>query len=154
LAVRDDGKRPEIWQGLRRRMRRSRLGLGSSDDPVSEKLFGELHRIHRLGPVPSIRMQRSGDVVPHWGTNAGGYTLEAQLRIRPNGRPLPDFEGWEVKAHKVRNFSSPGKALLTLLSAAPTGGFYHGEGPEAFVRRFGYAARDGYAARPIEHRGT
>lgn len=133
-----------ISPAFARRSRRSRLGLGTSGAPVSERLFGEPHRIHQLGPVPAMRMQRGGDVVRHWGTNAGGYTLEALLRIRPNGRPLPDFEEWEVKAHKVRNFSRPGNALVTLFSAAPTGGFYHDAGPEAFIRRFGYAARGGY----------
>ena len=89
----------------------------------------------------------NGGQICYFGTNAGGYTLEALLGIRPNGRPAPDFEGWEIKAHRVSNFAKPGNALLTLLTVGPTGGFYHEEGPEAFVRRFGYAPSNGYPGK-------
>ncbi|WHO72766.1 MvaI/BcnI family restriction endonuclease [Rhizobium sp. BT03] len=117
------------------------------DEILSERLFGELHRIHRLGPIAGMRLGNDGQSIHHHGTNAGGYALEALLRIRPNGRPAPDFEGWEIKAHGVRDFSKPGNALLSLLSVGPTGGFYREEGPEAFIRRFGYAASNGYPGK-------
>ena len=132
---------------LRRGAKLRRLGLRGIDEVVPERLFGELHRIHRRGPVEGMRLLRDGRVISHHGTNAGGYTLEALLQIRPNGRPSPDFEGWEVKAHKVREFAKPGNAFLTLLTVGPTGGFYREEGPAAFVRRFGYAASDRYPGK-------
>ncbi|HEY0220275.1 MAG TPA: MvaI/BcnI family restriction endonuclease [Afipia sp.] len=125
----------------------SNLGLRTIDEVLSERLFGELHRIHRLGPVEGMRLRNDGQAIHHRGTNAGGYALEALLRIRPNGRPAPDFDGWEVKAHRVRDFSKPGNALLSLLSVGPTGGFYREKGPKAFIRRFGYPASDGYPGK-------
>jgi hypothetical protein len=37
--------------------------------------------------------------------NCGGYTLEAELGITPNGYSEPDFLGWEVKQFGVANFA-------------------------------------------------
>lgn len=120
----------------------SRLFAGRS----RKKLFQELHRIHRAGPFEGRRLRPDGEVIGYRGKNAGGYTLESLLGIRPNGRPDPDFEGWEIKAHSVRNLMKSGNALLTLFSSQPAGGFYNENGPEAFVRKFGYAA-DRYSGK-------
>lgn len=134
------------FDGFLQHARPRRRGLRAIGvDP--EKLFGELHRIHRKSPIEGKRLLSDGRLIDYCGTNAGGYTLEALLGIRPNGRPAPDFEGWEIKAHKVRDFAKPGNALLTLLTVGPTGGFYREEGPEVFVRRYGYAASNGYAGK-------
>ena len=40
-------------------------------------------------------------------TRLGGYTLEAELGIRPNGFSDPDFHGWEIKQHAVTKLSNP-----------------------------------------------
>jgi hypothetical protein len=85
-----------------------------------------------------MRLRSDGQSTHYEGQNAGGYTLEALFEILPNGRPEPDFAGWEIKAHKVRNLANPGNAFLTLFTSQPTDGFYRDEGPEAFVRKFGY----------------
>ena len=86
-------------------------------------------------------MRADGELIDYQGKNAAGYTLEAWFGIRPNGRPDPDFEGWEIKAHKVQNLAKAGNAFLTLFTSQPTGGLYRDEGPEAFVRKFGYAVK-------------
>ncbi|MDK9698469.1 MAG: MvaI/BcnI restriction endonuclease family protein, partial [Siculibacillus sp.] len=85
---------------------------------------------------------------PYAARNGGGYTLEAELGIRPNGYAEPDYLGWEIKQYGVDSFeryrpNSP----VTLLTPEPTGGFYRDQGAEAFVRRYGYADKSGKADR-------
>ncbi len=76
--------------------------------------------------------------------NGGGYTLEAELGITPNGYSEPDFMGWEVKQYGVGNFTKflP-KSPVTLMTPEPTGGVYKQEGAEEFLRRYGYADKSG-----------
>jgi hypothetical protein len=112
--------------------------LGASPDPRNA-LLSELCRIHRLGWIPSKRLDAQGAPIPCRAPQCGGYTLEAELGIRPNGRAEPDFMGWEVKQH--------GGNVLTLMTPEPTGGFYVDRGVEAFVRTFGYPDRMGRADR-------
>ena len=108
------------------------LGLGS--DP-RRTLLQELCRIHRLGWIDSKRLGSAGQLLSCTAPQCGGYTLEAELGIIPNGRSEPDFMGWEVKQHSG--------SVLTLMTPEPTGGYYKDEGVEKFVRKFGYPDKKG-----------
>jgi len=106
-------------------------------------LLRELCRIHRLEWTPSLRLDKSGILVPCNATNCGGYTLEAQLGIKSNGISEPDFHGWEIKARNVSNIERPGTSRVTLFTPEPDGGFYATQGPDEFVRKWGYPDRLG-----------
>ena len=93
--------------------------------------------------MPAQRIHPDGQMGPCSGTNCGGYTLEAQLGIAPNGKSEPDFEGWELKSHAVTRFDRLDVGTLTLMTPEPTGGVYKRDGAERFVRQFGYAAQSG-----------
>ncbi len=54
----------------------------------------------------------------------------------------PDFLGWEVKQHSVANFDRVEAGTITLMTPEPSGGFYKERGPEAFIRKFGYADKN------------
>lgn len=113
------------------------LRIGAVDGSRA-RLLERLTAIASSGWLPAQKLQADGSVGPCNGTNCGGYTLEAQLDITPNGRSEPDFEGWELKSHAVTRFDSLGVGQLTLMTPEPTGGFYKADGAAAFVRRFGY----------------
>jgi hypothetical protein len=103
-------------------------------------LLTELARIHLLGWIDAKRLRSDGTEGPCNSSNCGGYTLEAELGIIPNGFSDPDFLGWEVKQHGVAAFDRPSSGSpITLMTPEPTGGIYRDEGPSAFIRRFGYA---------------
>lgn len=112
--------------------------LGRGPNP-RQMLLEELCRIHRLGWIDSKRLEADGSVIACNAPQCGGYTLEAELGIPPNGSAEPDFMGWEVKQH--------GGNVLTLMTPEPTGGFYKERGVENFVRTFGYPDRRGRADR-------
>ena len=116
------------------------LPVGTADTS-RERLLERLSAIAAVGWMPAQRLRPDGSTGPCRGTNCGGYTLEAQLGISPNGRSEPDFEGWELKSHAVTRFDRLGVGQLTLMTPEPTGGFYKLDGAASFVRRFGYAAR-------------
>ena len=80
--------------------------------------------------------------------NGGGYTLEAELGISPNGSSEPDFLGWEIKQYSVGDFVrfSP-KGPVTLLTPEPTGGIYKDLGLKEFMHRYGYPDKAGAAGR-------
>ena len=101
-------------------------------------LMAELLRIHRLGNVPSLRLNKLGILVPCNATNCGGYTLEGQLGIRSNGIAEPDFRGWEIKARNVANIERPGASIVTLFTPEPDGGAYASDGVRYFIRKWGY----------------
>ncbi len=103
-----------------------------------ERLLAELYRIHQLDWIVSKRLDRAGNPLPCLSSNCGGYTLEAELGITPNGYSEPDFLGWEVKQFGVKNFSRINSSVLTLMTPEPTHGFYVTEGAEAFIKRYGY----------------
>ena len=63
--------------------------IGTADTSRS-KLLQRLTAIYRLGWLASQRLDSSGTIGPCNGSNCGGYTLEAQLGIIPNGRAEPD----------------------------------------------------------------
>jgi hypothetical protein len=108
------------------------------------ELLEELGRIHRLGWIAAKRLCADGTVVPCHGRNAGGNTLEAELGVASNSVVGPDFLGYEVKQHRVSNFSRPSSGgPITLMTPEPTGGVYREQGVELFVRAYGYPDKSG-----------
>lgn len=103
-----------------------------------QKLIHELSRIHNLGWIKSKRLDGAGQIVSCESSNCGGYTLEAELGITPNGYSEPDYLGWEVKQFGVANFERINSKVITLMTPEPTHGLYKSEGAEAFVRKYGY----------------
>lgn len=123
------------------------LPIKRGRDPKS-MLLAELRRIHELGWINSQKLEKDGTKRPYRAQNGGGYTLEAELGITPNGVGEPDFMGWEVKQYGVRNFDryAP-KTPVTLMTPEPNGGLYKTAGLEEFVRLYGYDDRRGKANR-------
>lgn len=110
-------------------------------------LLAELCRINALGWINAKRLDKNGNVLPCDAPNCGGYTLEAELGITPNGYSEPDFLGWEVKQFGVSNFKNINTSVITLMTPEPTHGFYVNKGTEAFIRRYGYEDKVGRADR-------
>lgn len=111
-----------------------------------DQLLSELKRIHRVGWVDSKRLDKFGRILDCQSPNCGGYTLEAELGVRPNGIAQPDFLGWEIKQHSVNSFDRP-SGTITLMTPEPDGGVYATDGVSAFVRRFGYPDKRGRVDR-------
>jgi MvaI/BcnI restriction endonuclease family len=102
------------------------------------QLLDALCRVSRKGWIDSRRLTSKGDLIECASRNCGGYTLEAELGIRPNGIAEPDFHGWEVKQIGVGNLERPRAAVVTLMTPEPTGGVYARDGIVEFVERYGY----------------
>lgn len=107
------------------------------------RLLNELYRIHQLDWITSKRLDRNGQILPCTSSNCGGYTLEAELGITPNGYSEPDFLGWEVKQFGVANFQRLNSAVITLMTPEPTDGIYRTKGTESFLHTYGYADKTG-----------
>jgi hypothetical protein len=122
------------------------LPLMAAPDTRSS-LLAELRRIHLLGWLDSRRLLPSGGFGPCESTNCGGYTLEAELGIFPNGFSEPDFLGWEIKQYAVPKFERTNSGVLTLMTPEPSGGYYVTHGVEKFVRKFGYKDKLGRTDR-------
>ncbi|MBS1032816.1 hypothetical protein JK192_15760 [Gluconobacter cerinus] len=107
-------------------------------------LLDSLRTIHMKGWIGSQRLGGEGHAIPYSARNGGGYTLEAELGISPNGRSEPDFLGWEVKQYGVGDFVryTP-KSPVTLMTPEPTAGLYKEQGVETFLRRHGYPDTSG-----------
>ena len=112
-----------------------------------KKLLSELKRIHLLGWIDSKRLDAKKNILPCVSSNCGGYTLEAELGITPNGYSEPDYLGWEVKQFSVKDFDKYGSAIVTLMTPEPTHGFYVEAGIEKFIRKYGYKDKLGREAR-------
>lgn len=116
---------------------------------TKKQLLDKLYEIYRHDWIVSKRLDKRGNLLPCLSPNCGGYTLEAELDIRPNSRSEPDFLGWEVKQHAVPTFENLEQRLLnkgtavTLMTPEPTGGYYAEAGVERFIRDYGYADRTG-----------
>lgn len=109
-----------------------------------EQLLATLEAIYRKHWIPSQKLGADGISRPYAARNGGGYTLEAELGITPNGYAEPDYLGWEIKQYSVGDFNRyKPKSPVTLLTPEPTGGYYRDHGVEAFVRKFGYADKGG-----------
>ena len=120
---------------------------GTEGSTTREALLVELRRIHRQGWTPSKRLDTNGAVLPCNAQNCGGFTLEAELGIRPNGFSEPDFRGWEIKQHAVGSFEFLRSGPITLMTPEPTGGYYKEKGVVPFLRKYGYPDRRGRSDR-------
>lgn len=112
-----------------------------------DKLIKEFQRIHNLGWIDSKRLDGSGSILPCNSSNCGGYTLEAELGVRPNGYSEPDYLGWEIKQFGVSNFDRYNSSVITLMTPEPTGGFYVEQGTDAFIIKYGYDDLNGIIDR-------
>jgi len=112
-----------------------------------EALINELQRIHTLGWIDSKRLNKDKEVLPCISSNCGGYTLEAELGITPNGYSEPDYLGWEIKQFAVKDFEKYNSSTVTLMTPEPTHGFYVDSGVESFIRKYGYKDKMGREAR-------
>jgi len=118
--------------------------ISSSRTPDNrDLLLTELCRIYRLDWINSKRLGSAGELLPCNASNCGGYTLEAELGVRPNGRAEPDFLGYEVKQYSVPKLDRITSGTITLMTPEPTGGVYANQSPAAFIRRYGYADKRG-----------
>lgn len=112
------------------------------------QLLATLRLIHEKSWMRSQRLSAGGLALPYVAANGGGYTLEAELGISPNGYSEPDYLGWEVKQYAVKDFvGNMAQNPVTLLTPEPTGGIYREDGVETFIRRFGYPDQQGRADR-------
>jgi hypothetical protein len=112
-----------------------------------KQLIEELKRIHQLGWIDSKRLDKNKTILPCVSSNCGGYTLEAELGITPNGYSEPDYLGWEVKQFAVKDFKKYNSSIITLITPEPTHGFYVDSGIESFIRKYGYEDKLGREAR-------
>jgi hypothetical protein len=111
------------------------------------QLLEELKRIHNKGWIKSKKLGPGNEIRPCEAPNCGGYTLEAEFGITPNGYAEPDYLGWEIKQFAVKSFSKYLSSIVTLMTPEPTGGYYVDHGLESFVRKFGYIDKMGRADR-------
>lgn len=110
-------------------------------------LLSALAVIAMKGWIDAKRLNRDGQILPCNAPNCGGFTLEAELGIRPNSVSGPDFLGWEIKQHGVANFVRAPSGVLTLMTPEPDGGDYKRFGPAAFVTKYGYEDKLGRSHR-------
>ena len=110
-------------------------------------LINELKRIHLKRWIPGKRLNKNGVEMPYSAPNGGGYTMEAELGIIPNGIAEPDYLGWEVKQFGVKSFELINSKPLTVMTPEPNGGVYVDDGVEYFVRKYGYADTKGRSNR-------
>lgn len=94
-------------------------------------LLDALKRVSQKGWINSKKLSSSGVTQAYSASNGGGYTLEAELGIRPNSYAAPDYLGWEVKQYGVRDLlkCSP-KSPVTLFTPEPNAGLYFESGAE------------------------
>ncbi|OJV81785.1 MAG: hypothetical protein BGO34_08335 [Bacteroidia bacterium 44-10] len=108
-----------------------------------QRLLDELYRIYQLDWITSKRLDKNGNILPCLFPNCGGYTLEAELGITPNGYSEPDFLGWEIKQYGVTNLERINSAVITLMTPEPTDGIYKTCGAEEFLHTYGYPDKTG-----------
>jgi hypothetical protein len=118
------------------------------DFPVGKEVHGlaakpllveKLGKIHGKGWIDSRKLTTDGQSEPCNAPNCGGFTLEAELGIRPNSNPAGDYLGWELKQHAVTDFGRMASGAVTLMTPEPTEGYYSDKGVERFIRKYGYA---------------
>lgn len=102
-------------------------------------LLTELGRIHGLDWIASQKLDKHGVANPYTAQNGGGYTLEAELGIKPNGDARPDYLGWEIKQYRVPKLALLERGqTITLMTPEPNGGIYS-QNFLGFMRTYGYA---------------
>ncbi len=112
-----------------------------------DALIAKLGEVHQLGWIPGQKLNADLIASPYNARNGGGYTLEAQIGVAPNGFAQPDYLGWEVKQFGVTRFPRTGAKPSTLMTPEPDGGFYVDVGVIEFVRRYGYPDKSGIVDR-------
>lgn len=116
----------------------------SGIDDSKVKLLEALTAVYNKHWIPSQKLGKDGIALPYSARNGGGYTLEAELGIKPNGYAEPDYLGWEIKQFGVRDFNKfAPKSPVTLFTPEPTGGIYKEAGIIEFMRRYSYADKSG-----------
>lgn len=110
-------------------------------------LLGELGRIAADGWIQGRRLVEPGLEVACNNRNCGGLTLEAELGIVENSKAEPDFHGWEIKGHSVRDLTGFAGGAITVMTQEPTLGIYAADGFRAFMHRYGYPDRSGIPDR-------
>ena len=124
----------------------SSVVAGGGDSKNS--LLQTLRFIHEKGWISSQILGQDGIPYPYAAQNGGGMTLEAELGISPNGYAQPDYLGWEVKQYGVNNFQDyRARSPITLMTPEPTSGEYKDNGIIDFMKRYGYADRNGVEDR-------
>ena len=103
-----------------------------------DTLLQELKRIHQKKWIASKRLDSDGAIKKYTAQNGGGYTLEAELGILPNGYSGPDFMGWEIKQFGVSKCNLINSKPLTVMTPEPDGGYYVTDGVDAFLRKYAY----------------
>jgi len=121
------------------------ISLISTTEVTSTRgaLIEKLLEIHHAGWISSRKLNPDMSISPYTAQNGGGYTLEAELGVVPNGIAEPDFLGWEIKQFGVTKFPRTGAKPTTLFTPEPDGGFYVDEGASEFVRKYGYPDKSG-----------
>lgn len=126
------------------------ISLNENAEQTSTKniLLAHLKALYLRNWISSQKLSADGVKMPYSARNGGGYTLEAELGITPNGYSEPDLMGWEVKQYGVADFEKfSAKSPVTLMTPEPTGGIYKEKGVENFLRAYGYADQSGKANR-------
>lgn len=119
------------------------IPLAASGDSKTE-LLSALRHIHLKNWIESKKLQADGTTKSYAALNGGGYTLEAELGVTPNGYAEPDYLGWEIKQYRVNNFNTfKAQTPVSLFTHEPTGGYYKDIGVVPFVDRFGYPDKNG-----------
>lgn len=120
--------------------------LSLAEEDVYDKrtqLLKKLLEIHEKGWIRSKRLNSLGAELPCSSPNCGGYTLEAELGITPNGYAEPDYLGWEVKQFGVKNFAKVMNQVITLMTPEPSGGIYADNSVAEFLGTYGYEDKRG-----------
>lgn len=112
-----------------------------------DQLLSELKRIRDLGWIDAKRLDKNRNILPCSSSNCGGYTLESELGITPNGFSEPDYLGWEIKQFAVKDFLKYNTSIVTLMTPEPNGGVYVKSGVESFIRKYGYIDKMGRESR-------
>lgn len=116
----------------------------SKEEDTRDLLLQALTRIYQKHWIPSQKMKADGTIEPYKARNGGGYTLEAELGVSPNGYSEPDYLGWEIKQYGVSDFINfRPKSVVTLMTPEPTGGIYRDFGVADFLHKFGYPDKSG-----------
>lgn len=124
------------------------LPIATSSQSPRQMLLDQLRSIYLSNWIPSQKLSAKGIKEPYNARNGGGYTLEAELGVSPNGRAEPDYLGWEIKQFGVSDFRrfSP-NSPVTLMTPEPSGGEYREVGMQGFIRKYGYPDQSGKVDR-------
>lgn len=100
------------------------------EEDSKTEILTVLAEAYRSNPNKLVKLNALGQIVPYNKRNAAGYTLEARFGIKPNGKPDPDYKGWELKCYT--------ESAITLLTPQPNGGIYADIGNKEFVMKYGH----------------